>query len=565
MLDINHLQKKIKYIIFLIFILLFSFSSLVLAEEVLSDNYVLKADDITFKKQQGLVIFTGDPSFESADFTVEADRIVADTNAKTVEAFNNVVIYSDKDNLYGDKLNYNYQTEKGKLYGAEGSLGALNFSGKVLNILSTQPLEAEMESAAFTPCVRDEPHYHYKAKEAHINPDNTMELYHIVPYVWKIPVFYLPYYSLTYDPSKEDQLRSTHPMPRIGYDSDRGMVVEFNYPYKINERNSGKINYLSEGFDYDRYERRTFTNNHRLTDRLTFKNRYDYLYDYDLDDEKLDDEYQEFFSSLEYSTGKYSLEAGLGKDLLADKKDEDRYLFTGRYRFNNGLNTSFRHEYNFDWERIEERYVMSYNQHPIKWNLKYIDGDDYNYYPYLTLRFPSVLGVSTTVGTGRVENGGVTLNKERLNLKYNFAQPLFGGFSYHLSYRYRLDHYRSDYNFNYYYTVFNHGLRYRKKLNSKINFNSSLFYQRNHPWGEQRSPLPDDREDEERLLKPGASLSYNLDLPQSSIALETDGEYNLDTEEWEKINLRLRRNEDCFTFFVGYEFIDESFTFGLEI
>ena len=557
---------KVKFSLIIIFSLILTFflnMPLLAAEEAVGDNYILRADDIIFMQQQGLVLFEGNASFKSDDFEIKSDKFTVDTNAKTVESKDKVVIHSDKDDLYGDGLYYNYQTEQGELYGVDGSLGELNFSGKTLKILSTSPVEAEMESGEFTPCIRENPHYHYKAKEVKINADNTMDIYHIVPYIWKIPVFYCPYHSVTNHQSQgEDQLKSTYPMPQIGYDTDRGVTVEFNYPYKINDKNSGEIYYLTEGREYDRYELRRITNNHQLTDSLTFKNRYDYLYNYNLEDEELDDFEEEFFSSLEYNRGKYALEAGVGRDLLADD-NQNRYLFTGFYNFDNGLKTNFRHQYNFDWEQVKEKYVMSYNQHSINWNLKYIDGESYNYYPYLTLAFPSLLGIRTTLATGRVENGGVELNKERINFRYNFSHPIVGGLSYHLGYNYRLDHYRSSYDYNYHYTTLNTGFRYNKRFNKKISLNSGLFYQKNYPWGE--SPLPDDREDEERLVKPSLSLNVNRELEQSSFNVKSSAVYDLDLEDWEEINLRLTQNEDCYSFFVNYEFVDDRVSFGIEI
>ncbi|MGM0499594.1 MAG: LPS-assembly protein LptD [Bacillota bacterium] len=560
----NIIQGKITLIIILSLIFSLSFTFAVLAAEVEpGDNYVLRADDITFLQAEGLVLFEGNASFKSSDFVVESNKITVDTNTKTIKALDQVVIHSDKDDLYGDSLTYNYESEKGELYGAEGSIGELNFSGKTLKILAVSPVEAEMEAAEFTPCIRKEPHYHFKAKEIKINDDNTLDIFHIVPYVWKIPVFYLPYYSVEYDPDDEESpLKNTFPVPKLGYDSDRGLTAEFKYPYQLNDKTSGEIFYLTEGREYDRYEVRRITNFYQLSDNFTIKNRYDYLYNYDLDDEELDDYEEEFFSSLKYDRGQYAIEAGVGRDLRAED-NENRYLLTGRYRFLNGLNTSFRQEYDFDWERVKERYLMNYNQHSINWNLKYIDGESYNYYPYLTLDFPSVLGVKTTLGTGRVENEGVELNKERVNLRYNFAYPLAEGISYHLGYNYRLDHYRSDYDYNYHYTSLNTGFRYKTRLNQKMKLDSSLFFEKNYPWG--KSPLPDDREDQDRLIKPGLSLNFDRDLEQSSFKISSNAIYDLDLEDWDEINLRFTQNEDCYSFYLNYEFVDEAFSFGFEI
>ena len=466
----NITQSKITLIIILSLIFSISFASAVLAAEAESaDNYVLTADDITFLQAEGLVLFEGNAVFKASDFVVESNKITVDTNTKIIKASGNVVIHSEKDDLYGDSLTYNYESEKGELFGAEGSIGEINFSGKILKILSVSPVAAEIESAEFTPCIREEPHYHFKAEQIKINDDNSLDIFGIAPYIANIQVFYLPYYSVEYDPSDgESPLKNAFPFPKLGYDNDRGLTAEFKYPYQIGDKSSGEIFYLTEGREYDRYEERIITNFYQLTDYLTIKNRYDYLYNYDLDDEELDDFEEEFFSSILYDRGKYALEAGVGRDLRAED-NENRYLLAGHYNFTNGLNTSFRQEYDFDEQRVKEKYLMSYNQYSINWNLKYIAGESYNYYPYLTLNFPRVLGIKTTIGSGRVENEGVELNKERVSLGYNLKEPLAKGLNYHLAYNYRLDHYRSSYDYNYYYTRLNTGFSYNTSLNQKMN------------------------------------------------------------------------------------------------
>jgi LPS-assembly protein len=100
-------------------------------------------------------------------------------------------------------------------------------------------------------------------------------------------------------------------------------------------------------------------------------------------------------------------------------------------------------------------------------------------------------------------------------------------------------------------------------LGQKLTINSSFFYEKNYPWG--KSPLPDDRDDQDRLLKPALSLNIDRELPQSSISLKSSAEYDLDLEDWEEINLRVQQNEDCYSFYINYEFIDETVSFGFEI
>ncbi|SFL18792.1 LPS-assembly protein LptD [Halanaerobium salsuginis] len=550
-----------KWINFLLLIFLLIVQPLQ-AEEVTTDNYILEAEQIIFKQEQNLVFFQGDPSFKTTNITVFADKMKVDTANKIVTAEANVIISSDKNDLYGEKLIYNYETEQGELYGVKGTVGELHLTGEKLNILSVSPLTGEIESATFTPCSRKSPHYYYWSKQVKINADNTLDIYHIVPHIKKIPIFYLPYYSVTYDPSDEEHpFKDSSPIPKIGYNNDRGVTVDFNYPYRLTDSNYGNLHYITEGTDEERYETRTFTNYQRLTETLTLKNRYYYLYNYDIDDEELDDEDEEYYTSLVYRKNRLRLEAGFGRDLMEEEK-KSRQFIAGGYSLKNGLAMSFRQEFH-EQQKMKESYSLSFNKYPIRWNLRYRDGYDYNYYSYLTVSLPAWYGLRTTLASGRVENYGVELNKNRLNLNYRYHLPLPAGFSYHLNYNYRLDDYMSGYNSNYYYTQINTGLRYRKKLNEKLTLNSALFYQRNHAWG--ISPLADDREDEDHYWKPALSLNIKRPLPNSSISLETDAKYDIDLEDWDEINLRVRQNEDCYSLYIGYDLVDNAFSFGIEI
>lgn len=580
--------NKITAALFLFFSLIFlvNFSAA-------AADYLLQGEEITFLEESGLIIFEGSPYFKTADFTIRADKFELDTKKRKLKALNNVVVSSNRDDLRGESLEYNYQTETGKLYGVEGRLGEIYFSGSQLDILSTSPVEGIMTEAAVTPCRREEPHYHFKAKEVRINPDNTVTFYDIVPYIANIPVFYLPYYSVTYDPEAEagEELSNSFPLPQLGYDTERGATVEFSYPYQIGDHNSGKIYYWQAGSGKERDQKKEFVNTHQFTDNLSFKNRYYYLYDYDFDDEELEDEEEEFTSSLLYTPGNLNLESGLIIDLLPEKAVE-RYFVDAAYIFNNGLNVGLRKEYNpeaemidktvhtasyifgtgvnaslrreYDSEElIQEKYNLSHNQTAVNWNLKYVDGEDYNYYPYLELSFPVFYSFKASLGTGRVENGRVELNKDRLNLNYNNSWQLPAGFSYHLIHNYRLDRYYSGYDQNYHFSVLNTGFRYSRQINPEFLLQTALFYKQDAVRGE--SPLPDDREEEERLLNPSLSLDLQGDYPDSAWAIETDASFDLNAEEWSEINLKLRKKEDCFDLFIGYEFIDQSINFGLSL
>jgi len=554
---LKQLTNIVKYILFLIFLLLItiiSFSGLSSASE-----YILRGDEITFMEEKNTVVFNGNASFKSEDFTVTADKFVVNTAETMLWGENNIVITSEQSTVYGSSLEFNYETEMGTLYGAEGNIGELNFSGSSLNLISTSPVEGVLDDAEFTPCIREEPHYHFKAKEIRINPDNTLGIYDIVPYIGPIPVFYLPYYSVTYDPENKDQpITSTFPLPTIGYKQGVGVTVEFNYPYQLSKNNSGKFYYWKAG---DEEKDIDFTHNYNITDNLKYRINYNYLYKYDTEDDVVDEEEEEVSTSLAYSRDRFDIETGLFRNLLKND-NKNLYFIDSGYRFQSGINAHLRQEYDRE-EMTAESYSLSSNRWWVNWNLKYVDGEDYNYYPYLSLGFPRYFGFSPYYSFGRVENGGVELDKYRTGYNFNYSLALPLGFSYQLSHDYRIDHYKSGYDQNYHYRRLNTGFRFSRDLSEQFALSTAIFYEENTVTGS--SPLPDDREDEEELLKPSFSIDLKGELPQSAWALDSDGIYNLRTEEWDEITLRVRKKEDCFTAFVGYEFIDKAVVWGLEL
>ncbi|ADQ13920.1 LPS-assembly protein LptD [Halanaerobium hydrogeniformans] len=554
MLKINNLNwQKLKYIVLTCcFLLLFS--------GAVSARYTLEADEIIFREADSLILFEGNASFRAEEYTIQADKLLLDTEARLLKGESNIIISSDKEELYGESLEYNYEEQSGSLYRAEGSLEEIYFSGARLEIIAASPFEGKLTEAEFTPCKREDPHYHFKAREIRINPDNTLSIYHIVPHVAGIPVFYLPYYSVTYDPEGEagETLSDTIPFPQFGYEQGTGITVEMSYPYQISDSNSGKIYYYRAG---DEEERREFSNVHRLTDNLNLINRYNYLYEYDSDADVIDEEEEEYTLSLEYSIPGFSVEGGYLRNLLVED-NRDRYYITSSYLHKSGVNTYFRQEYDSE-ELIKENYRLSYNRGPVPWNLRYVDGESYNYYPYLHLNLPRVLNFNPYLAFGRVENAGIELNKYRAGLNFSYNFDLTDSVRYHFRHNYRLDHYKSGFDQNYHYFNLRTGLSYRGNPAERLSVNSSLFYEEKLSSGS--SPLPDDREDDERLLKPALSFELAGELPESAWAIDADGSYNLDTEEWDEINLRIRKKEDCFDFFIGYEFIDEALIFGLEL
>ncbi len=544
---------KILFVSFILIILSTAYSA------AADSEYIVKGDEISFSEARNIIKFTGNASFNSAELIIEADQFIVNTEAETIKGQGNILLSSPTNKIFGDSLEYDYKNERGTLYGAKTEIGELKISGKSLSILSVSPVEAAVTQAEFTPCDREDPHYHFKVKEIKIDADKKVSIYTIIPYIGSIPIFYLPYYSVNYDAKNgDDSLLNTIPVPVIGYAGSAGATVEFSYPYRINDKNRGKFYYWKSG---DEEKNIDYEHSYKLSDQLDFKVKYNYLYQYDKEAGQIDDEEEKASLAFDYRSERLDFETGIYRDLLENDNENIYFIDTG-YRFKSGINVRLSQEYNQE-EKTAEKYFLSGNSWPINWNLKYVDGESYNYYPYLSLSYLAWDGFSPYTAFGRVENAGVELNKYRFGYNLSWDLKINSVFSYYIKHNYRIDYYKSSYDLDYHYSRLNTGFSFKNELTEKMIINSKLYYLDKSTGN--YSPLPDDREDEEQLIRAALSLELKGDLPQSAWSLDSDGEYNLRTEEWDEITLRIRKKEDCFNAFVGYEFIDQSIVFGLEL
>ncbi|WP_371188220.1 LPS assembly protein LptD [Thalassotalea maritima] len=164
-----------------------------------TNNNQIRADEIVIDKELGIIETKGMTRFRSEGLTVDADRLTANNQDKTIELVNS---------------QYELHPTNGR--GGAGLL-AIDEQGLLLT------------DSTFTTCTGAVPDWQIGASEINLSvEDNSGEAWHTVFRVKDIPVFYLPYFNFPLT----DQRKTGFLYPKIGSSSNSGF--EFGMPFYWN-------------------------------------------------------------------------------------------------------------------------------------------------------------------------------------------------------------------------------------------------------------------------------------------------------------------------------------------
>ncbi len=550
--------------------------------------YTLDALDINYNYQDDKIYAEGDVVFKSGDLLIRASTLVVDLT-KEMAVGDDVTLESDKHQLKGKHLEYNYIEGTGSFYGAETRLDELKFKGKVINIVEGQEYLYQIDGAVFTPCILPEPHYQFHSASIFIYPGDRVVGKNIKFYWGNLPIFWLPYYVVEYQETKSGgKLVDATPIPHLGYNSKDGLTVEFDYPYELNENSKGKI-YFNTNLKDGREVR--LDNTYNIRQNLTLKSGY--VYDKVISEEE-DIEINEMFSStLNYQINDQFSARGLvryGRDeddgitditrlagVDLNYRQAEVYLKTGLYydfykeQRQEEITLAYRPEiYNIkfyqkylDEELDNQSYSLNNTTGAVRWNLTYRDGYDTDYLPYLKVKLPSYYNISSDLEAGRVGTDEITLDKARIKLAYTQPITINDNFSLKMSGGYTSNLYNWPVTESY--QIYKTGIKgnYEQQLSDKIDLGGELSWASTTTSGNYL--LEADEVDTKKEIGTGIELRFATPEPQSAWILANSNSYRLDTGEWEEVLLEVTRQKDCYSLSFGYDFIDKFFSFAINL
>jgi hypothetical protein len=158
----------------------------------------LKANDLRFIEGTSLVEATGSVEVIISGTTIQAQRLLMDSESNMVTAEGQVKIYTDDYGAKADWLVYDPSTEAVKFSNFTTSNRPAGVKGPLfLTAAELTDINKTMRGrhGAVTTCDQTAAHYYALADRVEYYPDGHLVAYNITLYVDRLPVFWLPYYT----------------------------------------------------------------------------------------------------------------------------------------------------------------------------------------------------------------------------------------------------------------------------------------------------------------------------------------------------------------------------------
>ena len=185
---------------FLVFIFLLGLSLSVCSGVALSDEpagqlpLTCDADKMDYDRENGILTGTGNVKIVYEDVTLQADKVTVTLATKDAYAEGNVRVTQGEKVMTAETMHYNFETKQGDIDKPEGFVYPWYWKGE--KVVRHSPEFYEVFDCMLTTCdTCEDPKYHLKAKTVEFYPGNKIVARHVVIYLGKMPVFYLPVYK----------------------------------------------------------------------------------------------------------------------------------------------------------------------------------------------------------------------------------------------------------------------------------------------------------------------------------------------------------------------------------
>ena len=185
----------------------------------------VNADQLEYFQTQQLIIGRGHVVIIRAQQRMMADFVKVHTDTQVAEARGNVILDRQGTVWRGEDLVYNFKTQQGEF----GTFVAYYepFFVRADDSQRVSTNEFLLHNATFTTCDGDDPKFYMRSNEARILDGTTLKAYSVVPYLYGVPFFWLPYWKRSLDP--EDVTFYIEP----GYSSHWGAFALTGYGFRL--------------------------------------------------------------------------------------------------------------------------------------------------------------------------------------------------------------------------------------------------------------------------------------------------------------------------------------------
>ncbi len=177
----------------------------------------------------GRAVLSGDVRILYQDLEVRAERIELDEQTQDLVAEGNVIFDKGPQRVSGDLMEYNLDTELGRIVNAKGSMGT-DYFFEGAEVLKTGAESFRVLQGKFTSCEGDVPAWSFRAKKIDVTVDGYAKVRGSTFRAKKVPLFYMPYLLWPV----EDDRSTGFLLPQPGYSERRGVSLGLAYFWAMN-------------------------------------------------------------------------------------------------------------------------------------------------------------------------------------------------------------------------------------------------------------------------------------------------------------------------------------------
>ena len=237
-----------KYIGYIILLFVFLCCNISYAQDLASPIEV-NGDEVEYFPKEKKVVGVGNISIDYEDVRLTCNKIIVYTDTKDAEAEGGVILKTPASEIRGERVRYNFETNKGEVLEARLKAGEWYGGGEKVELLPDNSVR--VKDGYISSCDLDKPHYKISSKNITIYPDNKLVAKNVVFKVGNTPVAYLPRYNYS--------LKTEWPTLDVipGKKEKWGVFMLTSYRYEMDEENKLTLRIderenwgLAEGFDY---------------------------------------------------------------------------------------------------------------------------------------------------------------------------------------------------------------------------------------------------------------------------------------------------------------------------
>jgi len=187
----------------------------------------VNGDHVEYFPKEKRVVGVGNVSIDYGTVQLSCDKITVYTDTKDADAEGNVVMTGPTGEVRGQRIRYNFETQKGEIIKPKVRSGEWYAGGEKAGLISDGSLK--VTDGYITSCDRERPHYKISSKNVTIYPDNKVVAKNVVFKVGNTPVAYLP----RYDYSLKAEWPTIDIIP--GKKKKWGVFALTSYRYPVND------------------------------------------------------------------------------------------------------------------------------------------------------------------------------------------------------------------------------------------------------------------------------------------------------------------------------------------